>query len=44
LLLCKIVIGRVGVELGYALGKFGSERILEVIVVGPNDHRDPRLP
>src|SRR5260370_38766414 len=33
-LICKIVTGGVGAELGYALRKFGSERALEVVVVG----------
>ena len=32
-LICKIVTGRVRAEFGYALGNFGSERILEVVVV-----------
>src|SRR5258708_13478628 len=33
-LICKIVSGGVGVELGYALHEFSSERALEVVVVG----------
>src|SRR6266536_2308945 len=32
--ICKIVIGGVGAKLGYALRKFGSERALEVVVIG----------
>ena len=41
-LICKIVFG--GVGLGYSPGKFGSERILEVVVVGRDASADRGSP
>jgi len=41
---CMIVVGGIGAKLGYALGKFGSEQILEVVVVGRDASADRSSP